>query len=386
MTINSAYASGDLLKSTQGDLLKSTNVAQKSGFELTTKAQNSETLSESQSFSYANFSEPASYKTPYNYRIDGSGTFEKALNRAANIPQSYDINIKSVQSIAKSVMMGSGTEIDLPSLLNEHYSVLSAVEREFSLDDNAILSREEIRSLNQGFSTQSGEFDGEIMRIYGSFGELKSAKSLNNELQGLFLNNQIIDFGFTDATQNTANNDAIKPYLTSDGKVSKSGLLMNFISQNTNKNSPLLFVDALGLSRSTMHERFYELMSDESTPQSLLGEQKHMTFDFYLYLHGISKHSTAPERLVSVYQQYLAREKNANIQDFADSSAAYAAYSQALVAKLRAAKAEFSAQSEPELILTANTARLTSLNAFKTQQKTSFDRNSILRAYLSVME
>ena len=279
MTINSAYASGDLLKSTQ-------NIAQKGDFKLAAKAQSTETLSDTQTFSYQNFSESTSYKTPYNYRIDGSGIFEKALNRAANIPQSYEIDIKSVQSIAKSLMASDKTisesQINLPSLLNEHYAALSAVEREFALDDNALLSRAEIRSLNQGFSTQSGEFNGEIVRIYGTLGELNSAKSLNTELQALMMNNQIVDFGFENATQNTANNDIIKPYLTQNGEVSKTGLLMNFISQNTSTDSPLIFADALGLSRSAMHERFYEMMSDENAPQSLLDEQKHMSFDFYL--------------------------------------------------------------------------------------------------------
>ena len=117
------------------------------------------------------------YKSEFGFRTNEQGIFEKELNKAANLPLSYDINIKSVQSIAKElVAQDKGTsQSDIATLLNKYFSTLRAVESEFNTADNANLSRAEIAELNQGFSTQNGGFDDAIIRVYNNASELKQA-------------------------------------------------------------------------------------------------------------------------------------------------------------------------------------------------------------------
>ncbi len=43
------------------------------------------------------------------------------------------------------------------------------------------------------------------------------------------LDNKITNFHFDKAIENTSSNEILKPYLTKNAEVSKSGLLMNFI-------------------------------------------------------------------------------------------------------------------------------------------------------------
>ena len=118
-----------------------------------------------------------SYASEFSFRIDEKGFFEKDLNKIANIPESYNINIKSVRNIAKELTRQDATlnynKIDLPYLLNSYYSSLKSVNLEFSENDNANLSRDMISKFATGFSTENGEFLGKISRIYNNQEESK---------------------------------------------------------------------------------------------------------------------------------------------------------------------------------------------------------------------
>ncbi len=61
--------------------------------------------------------------------------FDKDLNKIANIPESYNINIKSVRSIAKELAKQDENlnynKIDLPYLLNSYHSSLKSINPEF---------------------------------------------------------------------------------------------------------------------------------------------------------------------------------------------------------------------------------------------------------------
>ncbi|EAJ4571897.1 hypothetical protein DA552_10110, partial [Campylobacter jejuni] len=152
------------------------------------------------------------------------GFFDKDLNKIANIPESYDINIKSVRSIAKELAKQDENlnynKIDLPYLLNSYHSSLKSINSEFLQDDNAYLSRDLISKLSSGFSTDNGEFLGQISRIYNNQEEIDLALSNITNLNTLMLDNKITNFHFDKAIENTSSNEILKPYLTKNAEVS----------------------------------------------------------------------------------------------------------------------------------------------------------------------
>lgn len=329
------------------------------------------------------------YRSEFGFRTDEQGIFEKELNKAANLPQSYDINIKSVQSIAKElVAQGERAQSDIPQLLNRYFSVLRAVEGEFGTNDNANLSRNEITELNQGFSTQNGRFDGEIIRVYNNASELKQARVDNKNLNPLGLDNKITDFGFNSSITNTADNEFIKPYLTKNGEVSKAGLLMNFIYEDIKSagGSNLLLVDALSLN-FTSHEDFYSMLDDENSLRNFVNEsnKESMSFDLYLYVNGINKEIISDKTLLAFYQQYLSYEKSVNMEEFIRSSSTYQLYMQILMGQFNSIKQDFATQNDSEALAVANEMRVKSLESFTAGRKKQADLNTIIKAYKSVM-
>lgn len=329
------------------------------------------------------------YRSEFGFRTDEQGIFEKELNKAANLPQSYDINIKSVQSIAKELAaQGERAQNDIPQLLNKYFSVLRAVESEFGTNDNANLSRNEITELNQGFSTQNGRFDSEIIRVYNNAGELRQARLDNKNLNPLGLDNKITDFGFNTSITNTADNEFIKPYLTKNGEVSKAGLLMNFIYEDIKSagGSNLLLVDALSLN-FTSHEDFYSMLDDENSLRNFVNEsnKESMSFDLYLYINGINKENISEKTLLAFYQQYLSYEKSVNMEEFIRSSSTYQLYMQILMGQFNSIKQDFATQNDSEALAVANEMRLKSLENFATGRKKQADLNTIIKAYKSVM-
>ncbi|MFK0459182.1 hypothetical protein ACISOH_05555, partial [Campylobacter jejuni] len=131
------------------------------------------------------------YASEFGFRINEEGFFDKDLNKIANIPESYDINIKSVRSIAKELAKQDENlnynKIDLPYLLNSYHSSLKSINSEFLQDDNAYLSRYLISKLSSGFSIDNGEFLGQISRIYNNQEEIYLALSNTTTLNTLML-------------------------------------------------------------------------------------------------------------------------------------------------------------------------------------------------------
>ncbi len=351
-----------------------------------------------------------SFMSEFGFRINEQGIFDKDFNKAASIPESYEINIKSVQSIAKALetrplQEGQNSQSDIPQLINRYFSTLRSVEGEFASNDNAPLSRGEIMGLNQGFSTQSGEFDGMIKRIYASPSQLARARADNKELSPLGLDNEIIDFGFKSTITNTADNDFIKPYLNRNGEVSKSGLLMNFIYEDisgTGKSAArliyedisgeaganLLFLDAINLSFAN-HQRFYEMLDDEGALKSFINEQISggMSFDLFLRTHygDINRQSISDEKLIALYQQYKNTAKNANIEQFARNNSIFQNYAQILFAQFNSIRSDYGAQSSPEVIGAANELRSLSFERFNATRQRQISREAIIKTYKSVM-
>lgn len=328
-----------------------------------------------------------SFMSEFGFRINERGIFDKEFNKAANLPESYEINIKSVQSIAKVLANdeSSASKLDMPELISRYFSTLRSVEGEFASADNASLSRGEIASLNQGFSTQSGEFDGIINRIYADTAQLKQARIDNKNLNPLGLDNKIIDFSFNSAIKNTANNEFIKPYINKSGEVSKSGLLMNFIYENAKKPS-MLFVDALNLSFAD-HQKFYQMLDDENSLKNFISEQNKggMSFDFYLYTQGINKEAISDERLLAAYQQYLTSVKKANIENFASQSSIYQLYTQILMGKFNTMQSDYDTQSKSEVLTLANEMRTKSAEGFAQARQRQASRETIIKSYKSIM-
>lgn len=338
------------------------------------------------STSYAqNFSQ--SYPTEFGFRMDERGVLDSSFNRAANIPQSYEINVRSLQAISKelSTQGNQATQIDMPQLVNRYYSTLRAVESEFSTADNAFMSRAEREGLNQGFSTQTGEFDSDISRVYAGRMQLNQAKIDNKNFNTLGLNNEIIDFGFDNVL---SNGDFIKPYLNQNGDISKSGLLMNFAYTDTKgSGTNLLFLDAMNLSFAS-HQQFYEMMGDEGSFRSFINAQNTQTqsFDLYLYMNGVDKTKISDDKLLTLYQRYLGEAKSANMEQFMRTSSVYQLYTQALLGQFNQVQSDIAAQSDGEMVGAANELRLKSLESFANSRKKQANLETIIKSYKSVME
>lgn len=375
MTINANYANANTYTTATSWGFGNANASQK------------DTQATSNTYLTPENSTTTSFMSEFGFRINERGIFDKEFNKAANLPESYEINIKSVQSIAKVLANdeSSASKLDMPELISRYFSTLRSVEGEFASADNASLSRGEIASLNQGFSTQSGEFDGIINRIYADTAQLKQARIDNKNLNPLGLDNKIIDFSFNSAIKNTANNEFIKPYINKGGEVSKSGLLMNFIYENAKKPS-MLFVDALNLSFAD-HQKFYQMLDDENSLKNFISEQNKggMSFDFYLYTQGINKEAISDERLLAAYQQYLTSVKKANIDNFANQSSIYQLYTQILMGKFNTMQSDYDTQSKSEVLTLANEMRTKSAEGFAQARQRQASRETIIKSYKSIM-
>lgn len=375
MTINANYANANTYTTATSWGFGNANASQK------------DTQATSNTYLTPENSTTTSFMSEFGFRINERGIFDKEFNKAANLPESYEINIKSVQSIAKVLANdeNSASKLDMPELISRYFSTLRSVEGEFASADNASLSRGEIASLNQGFSTQSGEFDGIINRIYADTAQLKQARIDNKNLNPLGLDNKIIDFSFNSAIKNTANNEFIKPYINKSGEVSKSGLLMNFIYENAKKPS-MLFVDALNLSFAD-HQKFYQMLDDENSLKNFISEQNKggMSFDFYLYTQGINKEAISDERLLAAYQQYLTSVKKANIDNFASQSSIYQLYTQILMGKFNTMQSDYDTQSKSEVLALANEMRTKSAEGFAQARQRQASRETIIKSYKSIM-
>ena len=375
MTINANYANTNTYTTATSWGFGNANASQK------------DTQATSNTYLTPENSTTTSFMSEFGFRINERGIFDKEFNKAANLPESYEINIKSVQSIAKVLVNdeSSASKLDMPELISRYFSTLRSVEGEFASADNASLSRGEIASLNQGFSTQSGEFDGIINRIYADTAQLKQARIDNKNLNPLGLDNKIIDFSFNSAIKNTANNEFIKPYINKSGEVSKSGLLMNFIYENAKKPS-MLFVDALNLNLAD-HQKFYQMLDDENSLKNFISEQNKggMSFDFYLYTQGINKEAISDERLLAAYQQYLTSVKKANIDNFANQSSIYQLYTQILMGKFNTIQSDYDTQSKSEVLALANEMRTKSAEGFAQARQRQASRETIIKSYKSIM-
>lgn len=375
MTINANYANTNAYTTATSWGFGNANASQK------------DTQATSNTYLTPENSTTTSFMSEFGFRINERGIFDKEFNKAANLPEFYEINIKSVQSIAKVLANdeSSASKLDMPELISRYFSTLRSVEGEFASADNASLSRGEIASLNQGFSTQSGEFDGIINRIYANTAQLKQARIDNKNLNPLGLDNKIIDFSFNSAIKNTANNEFIKPYINKGGEVSKSGLLMNFVYENAKKPS-MLFVDALNLSFAD-HQKFYQMLDDENSLKNFISEQNKggMSFDFYLYTQGINKEAISDERLLAAYQQYLTSVKKANIDNFASQSSIYQLYTQILMGKFNTMQSDYDTQSKSEVLALANEMRTKSAEGFAQARQRQASRETIIKSYKSIM-
>lgn len=332
-----------------------------------------------------------SFSSEFGYRVDEQGIFEKSLNKAANLPQSYDINLKSVQSIAKEFIKNdsslSFSRIDLPQVLNAYHSALKSVESEFSTADNSLLSRHEISKLNQGFSTKSGEFNGQIARIYTDAQDLSKAQALNKDLNPLVLDNKIVNFHFDSAINNTATNELIKPYLSENGEVSKAGLFMNFIHKDLVARNERVdfFIEPVSLNLAS-HTRLYDMIDGKASFDEYIKNEnkKIMSFDLYLYVNGVNKQSADNEKLSLLYQQYLNYHKNININEFATTSSIYKDYADELNARFDTLKEDFLNQDK-DILARANESRNTSIQSFFDERKRMANLNKITKSYMSVM-
>ncbi|EAL5674656.1 hypothetical protein DRR23_07790 [Campylobacter coli] len=335
-----------------------------------------------------------SYASEFSFRIDEKGFFEKDLNKIANIPESYNINIKSVRNIAKELTRQDATlnynKIDLPYLLNSYYSSLKSVNLEFSENDNANLSRDMISKFATGFSTENGEFLGKISRIYNNQEELNSALNKTLSLNTLMLDNKITNFHFDRALNNTSSNEILKPYLTKNAEVSKSGLLMNFIyhdikTQNDNELNFFMKPASLDLNA---HTNFQKILRGEMDIKDYIKQQNEqkMSFDLYLYVNGVDKKTASQDKLSVFFQQYVNYQKDMDLREFANSSSMFQIYIDENHSEFNSLKEEYQSQNKDlEKLDNANNMRSSSIENFLDRRQKQANLNKILNSYLSVL-
>ncbi|EPF3947984.1 hypothetical protein ACSSA2_001426 [Campylobacter coli] len=335
-----------------------------------------------------------SYASEFSFRMDEKGFFEKDLNKIANIPESYNINIKSVRNIAKELTRQDATlnynKIDLPYLLNSYYSSLKSVNLEFSENDNANLSRDMISKFATGFSTENGEFLGKISRIYNNQEELNSALNKTLSLNTLMLDNKITNFHFDRALNNTSSNEILKPYLTKNAEVSKSGLLMNFIyhdikTQNDNELNFFMKPASLDLNA---HTNFQKILRGEMDIKDYIKQQNEqkMSFDLYLYVNGVDKKTASQDKLSVFFQQYVNYQKDMDLREFANSSSIFQIYIDENHSEFNSLKEEYQSQNKDlEKLDNANNMRSSSIENFLDRRQKQANLNKILNSYLSVL-
>ncbi|MFK0415405.1 hypothetical protein [Campylobacter coli] len=335
-----------------------------------------------------------SYASEFSFRIDEKGFFEKDLNKIANIPESYNINIKSVRNIAKELTRQDATlnynKIDLPYLLNSYYSSLKSVNLEFSENDNANLSRDMISKFATGFSTENGEFLGKISRIYNNQEELNSALNKTLSLNTLMLDNKITNFHFDRALNNTSSNEILKPYLTKNAEVSKSGLLMNFIyhdNKTQNDNELNFFMKPASLDINA-HTNFQKILRGEMDIKDYIKQQNEqkMSFDLYLYVNGVDKKTASQDKLSVFFQQYVNYQKDMDLREFANSSSIFQIYIDENHSEFNSLKEEYQSQNKDlEKLDNANNMRSSSIENFLDRRQKQANLNKILNSYLSVL-
>ncbi|WP_276883380.1 hypothetical protein [Campylobacter cuniculorum] len=335
-----------------------------------------------------------SYASEFGFRIDERGFFDKELNQIANLPESYAINIKSIRGIAKELMKQEQSinynRMDLPYMLNRYYSSLKSLNAEFQTQENENLSRNIISGLTQAYSTNNGDFLGEINRIYQNKEELDRAKTQNKSLNTLMLDNKIVDFGFDKALTNTSNNEILKPYLTREGAVSKSGLLVNFIYQDLkekNESQLQFFMKPASLDLNS-HKKLYEILDGKENIEDFLKEnnEQRMSFDLYLYVNGVDKNTTSQDKLSVFFQQYINYEKDLDLREFTNSSSIFELYTQKIKQEFEEIKQDYKAQNyDKERLEDANLKRDSSIENFLNRRQRQMSLNKILNAYLNVM-
>ncbi|EAJ7871198.1 hypothetical protein BET50_08350 [Campylobacter jejuni] len=334
------------------------------------------------------------YASEFGFRINEEGFFEKDLNKISNIPESYDINIKSIRSIAKELIKRDENlnynKIDLPYLLNTYHSSLKSINSEFLQDDNAYLSRDLISKLSSGFSTENGEFLGKISRIYNNQEEINLALNNITNLNTLMLDNKITNFHFEKAINNTSSNEILKPYLTKNAEVSKSGLLVNFIYHDIktqNENEFNFFMKPATLELSS-HQNLQKILKGEIDIEDYIKKEneKKMSFDLYLYVNGIDKKTTSQDKLSVFFQQYINYEKDMDLKEFANSSSIFQIYIDEIKKNFNEIKQEYNNQTKDKKILEeANKMRFDSIDGFLNRRQKQANLNKILNSYLSIL-
>ncbi|MGJ0113990.1 hypothetical protein [Campylobacter molothri] len=335
-----------------------------------------------------------SYASEFGFRINEQGFFDKDLNKIANIPESYDIHIKSVRNIAKELTKQDENfnynKIDLPYLLNSYYNSLKAINNEFIGDDNINLSRNSISKLLAGFSTENGEFLGKITRIYNNQEELNSALDKNLHLNTLMLDNKVISFHFDKTLNNTSSNEILKPYLTKNSEVSKSGLLMNFIYQDIktqNENEFNFFMKPVNLD-ITSRQNLQKILDGKMDIEDYIkkNNEEKMSFDLYLYVNGVNKKTISKDKLSVFFQQYINYQKDMDLKEFANSSSIFQIYTDQIKNDFNDLKNEYKKQSEDvSRIDKANFMRSSSIDHFLDRRQKQANLNKILNSYMSVM-
>lgn len=334
------------------------------------------------------------YASEFGFRINEEGFFDKDLNKISNIPESYDINIKSIRSIAKELIKRDENlnynKIDLPYLLNTYHSSLKSINSEFLQDDNAYLSRDLISKLSSGFSTENGEFLGKISRIYNNQEEINLALNNITNLNTLMLDNKITNFHFEKAINNTSSNEILKPYLTKNAEVSKSGLLVNFIYHDIktqNENEFNFFMKPATLELSS-HQNLQKILKGEIDIEDYIKKEneKKMSFDLYLYVNGIDKKTTSQDKLSVFFQQYINYEKDMDLKEFANSSSIFQIYIDEIKKNFNEIKQEYNNQTKDKKILEeANKMRFDSIDGFLNRRQKQANLNKILNSYLSIL-
>ncbi|MFY4690694.1 hypothetical protein ACOTVD_06500 [Campylobacter jejuni] len=334
------------------------------------------------------------YASEFGFRINEEGFFDKDLNKISNIPESYDINIKSIRSIAKELIKRDENlnynKIDLPYLLNSYHSSLKSINSEFLQDDNAYLNRDLISKLSSGFSTENGEFLGKISRIYNNQEEINLALNNITNLNTLMLDNKITNFHFEKAINNTSSNEILKPYLTKNAEVSKSGLLVNFIYHDIktqNENEFNFFMKPATLELSS-HQNLQKILKGEIDIEDYIKKEneKKMSFDLYLYVNGIDKKNTSQDKLSVFFQQYINYEKDMDLKEFANSSSIFQIYIDEIKKNFNEIKQEYNNQTKDKKILEeANRMRFDSIDSFLNRRQKQANLNKILNSYLSIL-
>lgn len=340
-----------------------------------------------------NFSQ-TSYSSEFGFRTDEKGFFEKDLNKISNLPYSYDINIKSVRTIAKEWVKQNAqanyNQIDLPYVLNRYYSSLQALNPEFAEDSSIYLSRDAIAKLSQAFSTQDGTLKTKISRIYENQEELNTALDNTKKINTLMLDNKIVNFHFDKALNNTSSNEILKPYLTRNSEVSKSGLLMNFIYhdiKNQNEDEFNFFMKPVSLD-SQAHINFYNILDGEQNIEDFLKQnnEKKMSFDLYLYVNGVDKRTISRDKLSVFFQQYVNYQKDMDLKEFTNSSSIFELYTKKIEEDFNKMKEDYKTQSEDKQRLeNVNLKRDSSTQNFLNHRQRQMNLNKILNSYLNVM-